>query len=54
MQAMKRQFNKQAGTAGVVAIALIVVLLYSLWGASLLHNKNAPVGLSEAQAVATR
>jgi len=34
---MRRHMSRQAGVLSVVSLALVVVVLYSLWGASILH-----------------
>jgi len=37
MKTVRRHISQQAGVLSVVSLALAVVVLYSLWGASILH-----------------
>jgi len=37
MKTMRKQISQQAGVLSVVSLALAVVILYALWGASILH-----------------
>ncbi len=34
---MRKQISQQAGVLSVVSLALAAVILYALWGASILH-----------------
>ena len=43
MAAAKKALHKQIGTAGVVALALAAVLLYSVWGASVIAARKQTV-----------
>jgi len=37
MKMMRKNISQQAGVLSVVSLALAVVILYALWGASILH-----------------
>lgn len=46
MSAMKRHINRQGDAWAVVLLALLAVVLYTLWGASVLRAEqaSAPMG----------
>ncbi len=50
MKTVRRQVSKQQETLAVVAVAVVVVLLYTLWGASVLRaEKQSAVADTQTQ-----
>lgn len=54
MSAMKRHMNRQQDALAVIALAVLVVVLYSLWGASILNSQREAAAQSTSSAVASR
>ncbi len=51
---MRRQMNRQGDALAVVALALVAVILYTLWGASVLNAERQAAGGVGTVAVASR
>lgn len=51
---MRQKVEDNLGGIGATLVALVFVVVYSLWGAFMLHNERAELVGAPAQAVALK
>ena len=52
METIRRHARGQEQTAGIIALAAVAVLAYSLWGSYVLHQQQVATTTSSAATVA--